>query len=45
MRAVSKEEAEQSLATWKKWVAEVSERKKYDRYAKQLLKKGMAVMS
>ena len=36
MRAVSKEDAEQSLATWKKWVAEVSERKKYDRNTKQL---------
>ncbi|SGA02878.1 Uncharacterised protein [Mycoplasmopsis arginini] len=28
MRAVSKDEAAESLATWKKWVNEVSERKK-----------------
>lgn len=31
MRAVSKEEAARSLATWKKWANEVSERKEYER--------------
>lgn len=33
MRAVSKEEAERSLYSWKKWANEVSERKDYDRNA------------
>ena len=38
MRAVSKEEAEQSLATWKKWVSEVKERKEYDKVSTQYFK-------
>ena len=31
MRAVTKEEAEQSLVTWRKWTKEVTERKEYER--------------
>ena len=38
MRAVSKEEAEQSLATWRKWVSEVKERKEYDKVSTQYFK-------
>ena len=38
MRAVSKEEAEKSLETWKKWVNEVSERKEQDKILTQYFK-------
>jgi len=38
MRTVSKEEADQSLATWKKWVNEVSERKEQDKIVSQYFK-------
>ena len=38
MRAVSREEAEKSLETWKKWVNEVSERKEQDKVVTQYFK-------
>lgn len=38
MRAVSKEEAKESLATWKKWVTDVSERRKRDKVVTQHFK-------